>query len=147
MKKNKRKKNAKKSLNCCEPEVSNLHESETFFTIHIRYSYTVSELAFLYLKLYQLANRRYYQNVMKSIFSRREKRSRKGKVEAVFTKVEKELEKLENQEKKEREKKVLILAECFVRCLQQFVLVSQECCFKDLKVSIGIHTIHLDKRL
>ena len=136
MKKNKRKKSVKKTITSCEAEMSKLSDSDILLSLQIQYSYSVSEVAFLYLKLHQLAVRRYYQNVMKSIFTSRQKRSRKGRLEAVSRKVEKELEKAEQQAKKEREKKVCILAQCFDKFLQNFVMISLETGFKDFKVRI-----------
>ena len=137
MKKNKKnKKNVlRKSSSTYESkaETLNLSDSDILFSLHIQYSYTVPEVAFLYLKLYQLAVRRYYQNVMRSILNRRQKRSRKGRVEAVSRKVERALEKVEHKAK--REKKVCSLVRCFVKFEQDFVLVSMKNGFKDFKVT------------
>ena len=118
-----------------EAETPNVSDSDIIFSLQIQYSYTVPEVAFLYLKLYQLAVRRCYQNVMKSILNRTQKRSRKGRVEAVSRKVEKALEKVEHDSKREREKKVCILATCFVKFAQDFVMVSRKNGFKEFKVT------------
>ena len=137
MKKNKKKKVLRKSSSTYESEAEtlNLSDSDILFSLHIQYSYTVPEVAFLYLKLYQLAVRRYYQNVMRSILNRRQNRSRKGRVEAVSRKVERALEKVEHKAKREREKKVCSLVRCFVKFAQDFVLVSLKNGFKDFKVT------------
>ena len=137
MKKNNKKKIQRKSSSTIESEAQTLKlsDSDILLSLQIQYSYTVPEVAFLYLKLYQLAVKRYYQNVMRSIFKRRQKRSRKGRVEAVSRKVEKALEKVEHEAKKERERRVCILATCFVKFAQDFVMVSLKNGFKDFKVT------------
>ena len=129
-----------------DSEFCNLSDSAILSSLHIKYSYTLSEVGFLYLKLYQVMVRRYYQNVMKSIMKRREnrrrRRTRKGRLDAVSINVEKALEKLENEGRKEREKKVCILAWCFVKFVQHFVLKNIESGFKEFQV---INEIILDK--
>ena len=121
-----------------DAEFSKLSDSSILSSLHIKYSYTFSEVGFLYLKLYQLLVRRYYQNVIKSIMKRREnrrrKRTRKGRLDAVSKKVEKALEKLEEDARKEREKRVCILACCFVKFVQHFVLKNFESGFKEFQV-------------
>ena len=131
---NRRKKSKKKIQTKSLANISKPAEPELFFSIQIHYSYTVPKVAFLFLKLYQLAGRRYYQNVMRSIFNRKSRRSRKERVKAVYKKDEKELE---NQEKKEREKKASIRAHwhCFVMLIKQIVIVSQKQCYQEFKVS------------
>ena len=117
------------------PDLSQLSDSEILFCLQIKYSYTLPEVAFLYHQLYQLAVRKYYQNVMKSIMKRRHRRTRKGRVEAVSRKVQQALDKAEHEAKKEREKRVCILARCFVKFVQDFVLASVENGFKDFQVT------------
>ena len=48
---------------------------------------------------------------------------------------EKALEKIEDEEKKEREKRVCIHVWCFIRFTQNYVLLSLESGFKDFQVS------------
>ena len=121
-----------------DSEFCKISDSAIISSLHIKYSYTFSEVGFLYLKLYQVMVRRYYQNVMKSIMKRREnrrrKRTRKGRLDAVSRNVEKALEKLEVDGRKERERKVCILAWCFIKFVQHFVLKNLESGFKEFQV-------------
>ena len=115
---------------------NNAHEdSETLFPLQIRYSYSLSEVSFLFLKMYQLSVKRYYHNVIRSITVRRKKKSKKGRIEKMLKNFEEALEKIEDEEKKEREKRVCIHVWCFIRFTQNYVLLSLESGFKDFQVS------------
>ena len=117
-----------------EKETDNNYNSNVEFCIEIQYSYSFCEVAFLYLKMYQIAVKRYYSNVMKSIYSRKKKRSKRGKVEKLTANFDKALENLRQKEKKDREGKACIFACCFIKLLQELKCLSEKYDFKSIQV-------------